>query len=147
MYSRKMFGGLHTTIHYKTNRPCLFCYNTSMYEERNMTPIIVAAVFVVLLTSAGIWYVIGRGRIIKPVPDGDTSSRVILVTPRATPTSVLSPEKDASESAKDDKEEEPTPTKKPAVTAVLTTNPTAKPTVKPSVALTTTPVASPSASE
>ena len=105
-----------------------------MYEERNMTPIIVAAVFVVLLTSAGIWYVIGRGRIIKPVPDGDTSSRVILVTPRATPTSVLSPEQDASESAKDDKEEEPekpTPTKKPVATNTpVAASPTSKPIEK-----------------
>lgn len=109
-----------------------------MYEERNMTPIIVVAVFVIVIIGVGIWYVIGRNRIIKPVPDGDSSSRVILVTPRATPTSVLSKPAEASDSAeeKESQEEAPTPTKKPAATntptAVSTATPAVTtPTVKP----------------
>lgn len=83
-----------------------------MHEERNYTPIIAVIVLVAFFVGIGVWFFMGRNNIVAGVPEEGSSDRVILVTPRATPTVEVEPtaEEEPAEESEDEPTTEPTQT-------------------------------------
>jgi outer membrane biosynthesis protein TonB len=96
-------------------RHCFLCYNTGIMSQTGSTKIILVIIFALIILLAGVWYVIGKNRIISAVPQNvKEGEQVILVTPR-TPTSEYQPTATSTE-----EELSVTPTEKPKATIAPT---------------------------
>ena len=85
-------------------------------SQNGSTKIIILIILALSILIAGVWYVIGKNRIISAVPqNGKEGEQVILVTPRATPTSEFEPSPTLTE-----EELSVTPTEKPKATTAPT---------------------------
>lgn len=115
-----------------------------MEEERNITPIIAVIILVIIFVAVGVWFFLGRNRIVRAVPEEGSSSRVILVTPRQEPTIEVEPTDEATPSASDDdsETETPTPTTKDEPTKAPTKAPSKTPTATSAAEIKTTPTPS-----
>src|SRR3989344_1601001 len=110
-------------------------------RERSKKPGLVFILIIMLIIAGGtIWFVMGKNRIMRAIPDSvKIGERVILISPKATPTSEFEPTPTLTEEeqAELDKQAEEAPTNTPAPTAEK--EPTSKPTNDPTGTPTPTP--------